>query len=379
MNILYLESSIPPSRGGVQRVSWVLSRYFNEHGHDMFFAFWVKDSEEVDEYHKLRIGHDGKLENFVDKLLSFVRDRDIQLIINQGCIGKSMVRFINEMHKSNIHCKVVFCLHISPDYTDYCPITFRHPRQKLKNIISKLLYGMDIRIKGQKEQYLLSDKFVLLSETFREEFLKRIRVQNIEKLVSIPNPLSFSSFAGSMLKKKQVLIISRFEEVQKNLTAALRIWKEIEKRGYADWTLVLGGYGDDEKMILEYAKSLKMERLDFIGKVEEPQRLYMESSIFMMTSFYEGFGMVLTEALQCGCVPVAFDNFTALHDILVDGYNGYIIPSNDEAFYADRIESLMNQKKMLEKMAQNGIESSSKFSVEAVGAKWIRLINQLVK
>ena len=88
MNILFLESSIPPARGGIQRVSWIVSRYLNAHGHDSYFAFWFMDSEDVDDAHKLRIGVNGRIGKCETSLLDFVRQKNIHLIINQQAKGR---------------------------------------------------------------------------------------------------------------------------------------------------------------------------------------------------------------------------------------------------------------------------------------------------
>ena len=89
--------------------------------------------------------------------------------------------------------------------------------------------------------------------------------------------------------------------------------------------------------------------------------------------------MTLTESLQFGCVPMAFDTFTALHDILTDGYNGFIIPAKDEQTYADKMIELMKSPTTLEAMSKNAIESSKKFSIDVIGKQWLNLIDELKK
>ncbi len=250
---------------------------------------------------------------------------------------------------------------------------------KLNNFLRFLFWGCNDLVYREKQQYYLCDRFVLLSETFKEDFIKRTHIKNASKLRWIPDPLSFPLLPvnRNVQKQKQVLIISRLYERQKNLTAALRIWKEIELRGNDGWQLVLCGYGPDEKKILKYAKKLGLRRMRFDGKVENPIKWYEDSSIFMMTSNYEGFGMTLTEALQFGCIPIAFDNYTALHDILKDGYNGFIVPSREEQMYVTKLNELMNNHHLLKQMSQQAKKSSSKFSIEMVGQKWLELINEL--
>ena len=369
---MFIESSIPPTRGGIQRVTWILSKYLIAHGYNVFFAFWFKNSSEVDEYHKIKIGNNGRIyKKHMDDLYRFVQEKNIGLIINQQTQGY-ITRFLKRI-KDDTMCKIVYCLHLSPNFGDY---NFNIKYIAI-NCIYKLFVKIDYCSLQERKQYMLADRYVLLSQTFISDFLRRTKISDANKLRWISNPLSFPISNDKLYKHKQVLIISRMQEQQKNLSSALRIWKEIENKGYSQWHLVLGGYGPDEQMILNYSKSLGVKRMIFLGKINDPIPLYKESSIFMMTSNYEGFGMVLTEALQFGCVPVAFDTFTALHDILIDGYNGYIIPSKDEKKYVEKLECLMNNDEVLQKMSLHARKSCEKFKIENIGKQWLDLFNEL--
>lgn len=373
MNILFIESSIPPTRGGVQRVSWIISHYFNAHGYDSFFAFWCEDTDEINDWHKVRIGVNDKIENCEKILLNFIKQRNINLIINQQTKCRQINKILKKVKKEGL-CKIIYCLHLSPNYSDYWGEN--NLSYRIKNLFIKICTGMNILDYSELCQYKISDRYVLLSETFITEFIHRMKIKDGSKIRCICNPLSFPEYSSNRKRLKQVLIISRMDERQKNITTALRMWKEIENRGHKDWHLVMGGYGDDEKMILDYAKSLGIERMRFIGKITDPRNLYLESAIFLMTSNYEGFGMVLTEAIQFGCVPLAFDTYTALHDILEDGYNGYIIPCKDEKTYVDKLESLMLNPNLIKKLSINAMKSSKKFSIDVIGQKWLNLINE---
>lgn len=86
---------------------------------------------------------------------------------------------------------------------------------------------------------------------------------------------------------------------------------------------------------------MKLKRITFYG-FQNPDEFYKKSLVSCMTSNFEGFGMVLVEAMQYGCVPFAFDTFTALHDIIDDGVNGFIIPPFDEDKYAETVERFVH-------------------------------------
>ena len=97
----------------------------------------------------------------------------------------------------------------------------------------------------------------------------------------------------------------------------------------------------------------------------------------MMTSNYEGFGMTLTEALQYGCIPIAFNTYRAVKDIIQDGHNGYLIPPADEKNYARKIMSLIQDEKLRSALMQNAKNSAARFQIETIGQQWLHLFKSL--
>lgn len=113
-----------------------------------------------------------------------------------------------------------------------------------------------------RPMYKESGNFVLLSAAFEKEMSACYHIKANKGYVAIANPLTYNQFSTSYdisNKEKVVLIVSRLHELPKNIKSALRIRKKLEYRGLIpDWTLRLAGYGDVEKELLDYAKSLKL-------------------------------------------------------------------------------------------------------------------------
>lgn len=372
MNILFIESSIPPNNGGVERVSWLLGNYLKKNHNDVYFAYCHLDSDLVDENHKMSYSFSDNEKKLCAKFRSFLNIKSIDVIILQGIFNYRLIKVLGIL-KSELKCNLLGCFHLSPGYLRYANVS-------LKSTLKYLIYNLILRRNNIRTFYKLSDGLVLLSATFVDQMVSEYNLPDKYKLYSIPNPLSYNIRLGGdkiQSKKNNVLIVSRLDNAQKNLTAALRIWKKIEEKGHKDWILIMAGAGDDENLILDYAKSLKLNQFKFVGRVDKPETLYEKSSIFMMTSNYEGFGMTLTESLQYGCVPIAFDTYSALHDILLDGYNGYIIPEKDEKRYVEKLEYLIMNKCNRNEMAHNGIKSVEKFSIDVVGQKWLNLFKKI--
>ena len=96
-----------------------------------------------------------------------------------------------------------------------------------------------------------------------------------------------------------------------------------------------------------------------------------------MTSASEGWGLTLTEAQQFGAVPVAFDSYASLREIITDGENGRYVPFADVSAYAKAVLELMADARMRQEMALYAIESSKRFSWGAIAEKWQALLEEL--
>jgi glycosyltransferase involved in cell wall biosynthesis len=171
--------------------------------------------------------------------------------------------------------------------------------------------------------------------------------------------------------------VSRLEEKQKRISLALKIWENIEKSdAHKDWKLIILGHGIDETYYRRTIEKKQLKRVSLEG-ARSPETYYRKSSIFMMTSAYEGFALTLMESLQMGAVPVVFDGFKSVHDVISDGYNGFIIPNNDIAAYANCLSQLMSNEKQRTIIAQNAIESSKKFELSGIVKQWFDLFAEL--
>ena len=151
-------------------------------------------------------------------------------------------------------------------------------------------------------------------------------------------------------KDNRVLFVGRLYSEVKGCDKLLRIWKEATK-DIKDWHLDIVGDGRDKQNLIELAKELDIKNCSFHGYCD-PQPFYEKAQIFCMTSIYEGFGMVLTEAMQHGVVPIAFNSYSSVHDIITDNKDGYIIPAFNEKVYAKSLRELINNKNIRTKFAK---------------------------
>lgn len=225
-----------------------------------------------------------------------------------------------------------------------------------------------------------ADKIVILSQRFRLPGQKYIRKENIHKVTAIGNCLTLNSCLPSssiLTKKKEVLIVSRLDENRKRLLVALKIWSIIESTNtFSDWHLSIVGCGRDENIYKKEAERLGLTQLSFEGTQQSITEYYSKASIFMMTSDMEGWGLTLTESLQMGVIPLVFDSFESVHDIIENNVNGFILPNNNINVYAKCLENLMKDDCLRILMAKKAIESSQKFSVDKIINQWSDLIEK---
>ena len=228
------------------------------------------------------------------------------------------------------------------------------------------------------EMYNLADRFILLSNSYITELYNITKKQDPYKICVINNLLALQSTPlDCNQRKKQVLILGRLDDFQKNISSALRIWKLIENSGFYDWKLVIAGSGIDEKKLQDYAKVLKLKNVSFVGETSEPEKYFQESSLFMMTSHIEGWPMALLEAQQNGCVPVVFNTFAALSEIIENNINGCIIEKNNEKLFASKLVELMDELPFRQTLSLNCVKLCKKFSSKTIGEKWDSLLKSL--
>lgn len=376
MNILYITPSLDPNRGGVERATWLISRYLEKHNNNVFFAYHTADYELIQESHKMRFSLEWSAEETNEAFISFIKENCIDILINQNTHTPNLMSTIRYIKKEKL-CKIIYCIHQAPDYLKY---TKEPILKRIKTWLFTIKNKKSYRIMRDKELYENADKVVLLSKSFIDDYTRINELKNDNKIIAIPNPLSFpTNIKEEEIKEKEnkVLIIARLEEKQKNIKSALRIWDIVNKSIQHNWKLTLAGHGEDEKMILDYANELQLQNFEFIGKTNDAQKHFKQASIFMMTSHYEGFGMTLTEALQNACIPIAYNTYNAVSDIIENNYNGFIIPPYNEKEYAQKIIELISDSNKRTKIQHNALKSSSKFNISDIGTLWLQLIQKL--
>lgn len=229
-----------------------------------------------------------------------------------------------------------------------------------------------------KNIYSDSDSFVLLSDSQKNIFKTYIKLDNITKLTAINNPINcdMSITENTIIDKKNKLLwCGRVEYGQKRLDRMIEVWKKITVE-YPEWELIVIGGGSTD-YFENIVKTEMIPNVYFTG-FTNPEKWYSEGDILCMTSSSEGWGMVLVEAMMHGCVPIAYDSFTAIDDIILDGYNGFKIPSYKKDLFIERLKYLMEDKSLRHQLSKNGIKYIERFDKKKIAAKWIALFEKVL-
>lgn len=216
------------------------------------------------------------------------------------------------------------------------------------------------------------DKVVVLTKTDCKRWS-----QWLDNVTYIYNPLTIVSKSKSLVKDKTAIAVGRLD-CQKGFDFLINAW-EIVFASFPDWKLHIYGEGilREQLQSLIDRKELSSS-LILCGATNNIISKYCESSIFILSSRTEAFGLVLTEAEACGLPIVAFDCPSGPRELIEDGGNGFLVrPVGNIEQLANRIIKLISDASLRQKMGQRSYELSQKFSIENISKEWIQLYNQL--
>ena len=247
-------------------------------------------------------------------------------------------------------------------------VSYRQFNKKyLPKIINRLISKLWMNIFIRKIKKL--DKFVVLSEE------DKVKWTGIKNITVINNPLKYIPKKYSDCKNKKVIAVGRYTW-QKGFDMLIEAWKDVEIK-HNDWEMHIYGSGDNN-LYQSIAVKNNLKKLYCHNSVKNIFDKYAESSFFVLSSRYEGFALVLAEAMSSGLSIISFDCPCGPKEIIQNGINGILIKQKDTHDLANKICFLIENENIRIQMGKKAIENTKRFNVDIIMQKWIDLFNEVL-
>lgn len=378
MRIIYCidEMSHP---GGIGRVTSLKANWLAEHGHDV----WIVSSNQCNEkdYFELhpmvkrkdfaigfQLGIDnrnlimkairkiGKMRKYRESLETLINDIKPDIVVST---------FTNDsdfLYKFKDGSKKVLEFHFSHDGFKS---QMKYGPQTLKN---KLL--LSYRLKKHEWIAKKYDAFVVLTEEDARAWM------GYDNMHVIPNMLSFEPKEISTCMNKRAIAVGRLD-FQKKFDRLIDIWALVNKK-CPDWRLDIFGNGPDREMLQAQINNLGLEGvISILEPTKNIEKEYANSSVYVMTSTYEGLPMTLLEATSMGIPCVAYGCKCGPRDIIDDDINGYCVEEGNKNDYVKKLVELLNNKEKRISFGTMAKKKASNYTIDSIMSKWTSLFKEL--
>ncbi len=221
--------------------------------------------------------------------------------------------------------------------------------------------------------YRFLDSVVVLTNADKMRFDKHHK-----NVWVIPNSISFLPKKPANLTSKTMLAVGRLTR-QKGFDILLDICKPVFEK-YPDWKLNIFGDGEDKEDLVNKALRLGINKnVNFLASTSKIQEEFLASSIYLLSSRWEGLPMVLLETMATGLPPVSFDCPNGPADVITDGIDGYIVPMNNHELFVKKVGLLIENKKLRNEMGLNAREKVQKYTQVNIASKWAYFFENSLK
>jgi len=233
----------------------------------------------------------------------------------------------------------------------------------ITRVLDKLVY----------KQY---DRIIFISKGVKKQFTKDYQIKNCKKGIVLNNGIPLEKFYNRNKKKIdpnniKLIMVARFD-VQKDHETLLKALQLLP----SNYTLSLVGEGPGMNRIKDLAKTLKIEpRISFLGFRKDIPKLYKKHDIFILSSNWEGFGLVAIEAMAAG-LPVIASDVPGLKEIVKDA--GIIFTPKDFKSLAENILNVSNNQVLYDNLRKKGLDKAKQYDIKSLVEKTLNLYNSVL-
>ena len=383
MNIVFAyPTGLNPQKGGVERITDIIAKILLKRGYTIFYLNWEREQDNYEYPVPVIDLPSSNLEdpNNLEVYNRFLKENRIDVIINQHGLYEGTY-FLSQVKVQNV--KIISVLHSDPFgyydhlFADLMTLRDSSIKEKVKRVARFFLYRKVKKIihRSLVNHYTFIQEHpqyvCLLSESYKERLEEYCDLPD-NYFISIPNPNTYENIEIIPHKEPILLFVGRLDNRSKKLFTLIDIWYRLCKL-YPQWKLIIVGDGPDKDVLINKAKDIS--NIEFKG-YQDPREYYEKASIFCMTSIFEGFPMCLTEAMQFGCVPVAFDSFSAVYDIIKPGETGELVKSFDKKEYVGKLIHLIDDETYRKKLSKNAFQYVKRYDIANILPKWIEVIEK---
>ena len=386
-NILFLLKGL--EIGGLEVVTAVLANKFVEEGHQVSVFSFLGGKHSIADRFDARIklyqqdDYSRSKEN-VAKLRKVLVGDKIDIIINQWGLPYTPIKTARKAAKG-LDVKIISVYHNAPSFNGRIQklnIALMGCENLMKRLALRLMRFAFKKVTSRAMAYIYrhSDLFLVLSPSYLEEFKRFTGVSDGRYLQVLTNPITVEHDGYEYAfneKQKEIIYVGRLDFVQKRVYRVIDTWNYLEER-FPDWRLTIVGDGEDRENLENHVKYLGLKRVSFEG-FQKPIDYYKRASILLLTSDFEGFPLVLAECMSFGVIPVVYNSYSAVCDIIDDGKDGIVLPYHKNGYQAEEaagmIVNIMKDDGKREQMALAAIKKSKEYTVEKIYSEWERVFN----
>ena len=200
--------------------------------------------------------------------------------------------------------------------------------------------------------------------------------KELNNITVIPNPITIETNKKSDCSPHKVVAVGRYT-YQKGFDLLIKAWEIVHKK-HPDWILNIYGGGDNTAYQQLADRAGLHDSVNCNSLADDISTKYVESSIFALSSRFEGFGLVIAEAMLCGIPPVSFACPCGPRDIIHNGEDGILCENGNISELADGICSLIEDENKRKEMGSIAAENIQRFRLDNIMQQWDHLFKDII-